>query len=73
VTSWTAPVVHDARIVESNGELILPRQQRRPGTLPFYTLRVDGTVVRHLLVDLFDGPFPDDEAYRGAMLLRTSL
>lgn len=152
--SWTAPVEHDARIVTSNGDLILQLQdlwdidairalgdvsdvepgssfgefsdeqvlqrwaegwgfnlgdinefdalfslvfafllptieelpntlykdvkqvrkgKRRPETLPSYTLRVDGSAVRHFLVDTYDGPFDNDDSLLGAMMLRSAL
>lgn len=152
--SWTAPVEHDARIVTSNGDLVLQLQdlwdidalralsdasdvepgsslgeftdervlqrwaegwgfnlgdineldallnlvfgflvptieelpnklykdvqqvrkgKRRPETLPSYTLRVDGSAVRHFLVETYDGPFDSDDSLRGAMMLRSAL
>lgn len=49
------------------------RGKRRPETLPPYTLRVAGSLVRYFLIDVYDGPFTDDDAFKGAALLRTSL
>ena len=45
--------------------------QRNPSTVPAYTLRVDGSVIRHFLVDNYDGPFTSGSALKRAMLRRT--
>ncbi|MBM7827703.1 hypothetical protein [Microbacterium aurum] len=49
------------------------RGGRRPESLPPYTLRVDGSLVRYFLIDIYDGPFSSDGARLGAALLRTKL
>lgn len=37
-----------------------------------FPVRVNGRLLREFLCDVFDGPFTDDEALRGAILLRSA-
>ncbi|MEW1835956.1 hypothetical protein [Microbacterium sp. NPDC079995] len=74
VFAFLVPSIEDL----SDNKLIrdVRRARRRkldPKTLPAYTLRVDGATLRLLLIDLYDGPFDDDESFKGAVLLRVSM
>lgn len=45
--------------------------KRDPKSLPAYTLQVNGAVVRHFLVDKFDGPFRSDAELVAAIQRRS--
>lgn len=47
--------------------------KRRPETLPYFTLRIDGAAVRHFLIETYDGPFDSEDSLLGAIMLRSAL